>query len=206
MKGMTKRQREIVDYIQGYIGERGYSPSYREIMRHFGFSSLGSVYKHISVLKRRGILNAEKNSARSVVLAAPPDAPTAGSVVELPFLGVIAAGEPIETFPQAGSITLPSGMVVNPKKSYVLQVRGELMVDYHICDGDLIIVEATNQARKGDTVVALINNAETTLKRFHPEGDFVRLMAGNPDFKDITVAKDAVQVQGRFIGLVRRAA
>ncbi len=206
MKGMTKRQREIVDYIQGYISERGYSPSYREIMRHFGFSSLGSVYKHISVLKRRGILNAEKNSARSVVLAAPPDAPTAGSVVELPFLGIIAAGIPIETFPQAGSITIPSGMVANPKKSYVLQVRGESMIDYHICDGDLIIVEATSQARKGETVVALINNTETTLKRYHPEGDFVRLVAGNAAFKDITVPKDALQVQGRFIGLVRRAA
>ena len=190
MKGMTKRQRQIVDYIQEYISENGYSPSYREIMRHFGFSSLGSVYKHISVLKRRGILNAEKNSARSVVLATPERPSVApGSVVEVPFLGIIAAGVPIETFPQAGTITVPSGMVSDARKSYVLQVRGDSMIDDHILDGDLIVVEARSTANPGETVVALLNRSETTLKRYHPEGEYVRLEPANPNFKPITVRR-----------------
>ncbi len=205
MKGMTKRQRQIVDYIDGYIGEQGYSPSYREIMKHFGFSSLGSVYKHISVLKRRGVLSAEKNSARSVVLVQGDQKSVKGQTIELPFLGMIAAGSPLETFPQAGTMCVPSGMVQKPEDSFVLQVRGDSMGD-GIQEGDLVIVQSSSSARPGDTVVALIDGNETTLKRYFLDGNNVRLEPANPSYQPIVVAKDRVTIQGLLRGLIRRYA
>ena len=205
MRGLTKRQREIVDFIQEYIGSHNYSPSYREIMEHFGFSSLGSVYKHINVLKRRGVLSAEKNSARSISLVEPGFMPNHSErTVDLPFLGQIAAGVPIETFPQAGQIAVPADLVIKPQSSYVLQVKGDSMVEDHVLDGDLVIVEARSAATPGETVVALVNGSETTLKRYHPQGEYVRLEPANANYKPIVVKARDVVIQGVLLGMVRR--
>lgn len=204
MKGLTKRQREVVDFIQRFISERHYSPSYREIMEHFGFNSLGSVYKHINVLKRKGVLLAEKSSARSVALTAPAAHYSIGRTVELPFLGQIAAGLPIETFPQAGTMSVLASLVKDPTKSYVLQVRGDSMIEDQIMDGDLIVVEAREVALPGETVVALVNGHETTLKRYYPQGQYVHLEAANPNYQPIIVRQDQLQIQGILLGLVRK--
>lgn len=202
MKGLTKRQREVLDYIEEYITANKFSPSYREIMAHFGFSSLGSVYKHINVLKRKGALMAQKNSARSIALSS-DDLSSRG--LELPFLGYIAAGLPIETFPQAETMLVPVHLVSKPQKSYVLQVRGDSMIEDGITDGDFIVVEARATAQPGETVVALINKQETTLKRFYPEadGELVRLEAANPNYDPIVVSRAQLTIQGVVRGLIR---
>ncbi|MBS0622491.1 MAG: repressor LexA [Verrucomicrobia bacterium] len=204
MKGLTRRQRQIVDFIQDYIQEKNFSPSYREIMNHFGFSSLGSVYKHISVLKRRGVLNSEKNSARSVTLAQPFHRAQDGSVVDLPFLGLIAAGKPIEPFPQQGSISVPRGIVKDPARSYVLQVKGNSMNVEHVCNGDLIVIESRHTAVAGEMVIALVNGNETTLRYYYPEGKYVRLETTHADREPLYVLAEGVQIQGVLLGLVRK--
>lgn len=201
MNGLTKRQREIVDFIDGFIGENNYSPSYREIMNHFGFSSLGSVYKHIAVLKRKGVIRAQKNSARSIALQE-PDGDARG--VELPFLGYISAGVPIQTFPQSETMVVSQHLVGNPDKSYVLQVRGDTMVEDQIMDRDFIIVEARSFASPGETVVALINKQETTLKRYFPDGaEYVRFEPANRHYKPTIVHVSQVDIQGVLRALVR---
>jgi len=170
-------------------------------MNHFGFSSLGSVYKHIAVLKRKGVLKAQKNSARSIALQE-PDAGSRG--VELPFLGYISAGVPIQTFPQAETIVVPEHLIGNTEKSYVLQVRGDSMVEDQIMDGDFIIVEARSFASPGETVVALVNRQETTLKRYYPDGaEYVRFEPANRHYKPIIVHVSQVDIQGVLRGLLR---
>ncbi|MGE3954874.1 MAG: transcriptional repressor LexA [Parachlamydiales bacterium] len=202
MHGLTSRQREVLDYINTFIRENRYSPSYREIMEYFGLSSLGSVYKFVHILKRKGFLAAEKSHARSIAPIHGSDAAIEG-MVEIPFLGTIIAGKPIETFPQTETLSVPGNLVRNPEKSYVLQVRGDSMVDAQILEGDLVIVEATNSASPGDTVVALLNQSETTLKRYQPDGDYVRLEPANPAYQPIVIRKDSLTIQGVVTGLYR---
>jgi repressor LexA len=205
VKGLTKKQREVVNFIQEFISSQNYSPSYREIMAHFGFRSLGSVYKHVSVLKRKGALAAEKNSARSIALTRPDQQLPLGRMVELPFLGYVAAGIPIETIPQAGTMSIPASLVVDLNKSYILQVRGDSLTDDQILDGDLIIVEARSSATHGETIVALINRNETIVKRFCTDGPFVRLEgSNNPTIQPIVVRQEDVRIQGVVRGLLRR--
>lgn len=201
MNGLTKRQREIVDFIDEFIGQNNYSPSYREIMNHFGFSSLGSVYKHIAVLKRKGVIKAQKNSARSISIE---EVDNSSHTVELPFLGYIAAGTPIQTFPQSETMLVPKHLVVKPEKSYVLQVRGDSMIDDQIADRDYIVVEARSFASPGETVVALVKRQETTLKRYFPDGaDHIRLEPANRHFKPIVLHRSEIEIQGVLRALVR---
>lgn len=205
VKGLTKRQREIVDYIRDYIAVHKYSPSYREIMKYFGFTSLGSVYKHIAVLKRKGVLSAEKASARSVTLTQEEQNATPTNSVELPFLGYIAAGMPIETFPQAGRVTVPVTMVSDASRSYVLEVTGDSMIDDGIRDGDKIVVEARESANSGQTVVALVEGGQTALKRFYNDtaGGTIKLVPANKNIETIILPAEKVKVQGVVKGLVR---
>lgn len=204
LKGLTRRQRQIVDFIQDYIQEKNFSPSYREIMDHFGFSSLGSVYKHISVLKRRGVLNAEKNSARSVTPAQPFHRPQDGAVVDLPFLGLIAAGRPIEPFPQEGLISVPRGIVRDPTRSYVLQVKGNSMAPEHVCNGDLIVIEARHTALPGEMVIAFVNGREVELKQYYPEGKYVRFETAHAGREPMYLPAERVYIEGVLLGLVRK--
>jgi repressor LexA len=205
VKGLTKRQREIVDYIRDYIAVHKYSPSYREIMKYFGFTSLGSVYKHIAVLKRKGVLSAEKASARSVTLTQEEQNATPSNSIELPFLGYIAAGMPIETFPQAGKVTVPVSMVSDASRSYVLEVTGDSMIDDGIRDGDKIVVEARDTANAGQTIVALVEGTQTTLKRFYNDagqGNF-RLVPANKNLESVIVSAAQLKIHGIVKGLVR---
>jgi repressor LexA len=205
VKGLTKKQREVVNFIQEFIGAKDYSPSYREIMSHFGFRSLGSVYKHVSVLKRKGALAAEKNSARSIAISSPDQQPPLGRLIELPFLGYIAAGFPIETIPQAGNMSIPASLIVDLSKSYILQVRGDSLEEDRMLDGDLLIVEARSDATHGETIVGLINRNETVIKRFCNDGPLVRLEgSGNPALPPIVVRPEEVRIQGVVRGLLRR--
>ncbi len=203
MHGLTSRQREVLDYINTFIKDNRYSPSYREIMEYFGLSSLGSVYKFVHILKRKGFLAAEKSHARSIAPIHESAAVDSEGMVEIPFLGTIIAGKPIETFPQTETLSVPGNLVRNREKSYVLQVRGDSMVDAQILEGDLVIVEACISASPGDTIVALLNESETTLKRYQPDGDYVRLEPANPAYQPIVIRRDALTIQGVVTGLYR---
>lgn len=203
MKGLTKRQREILDFIEEFTKNNRYAPSYREIGQHFGFASPGTVYKHIQVLKGKGALIGESKSSRSIALADPPQQPVMQSEIEIPFIGHISAGLPIQTFSQTQQIAVPRRLVHNHEKTYALRVQGDALNEELIADGDLLIVEARQEAHPGETIVALINTHDTIVKRFYPDGDYVRLISVYSHHYPMTLRQEDVQVQGIVIGLLR---
>jgi repressor LexA len=202
MKGVTKRQREIVNFIKEFIQSKQYSPSYREIMSHFGFSSLGSVYKHMVVLKRRGMLTAEKSVKRSIVLSPEGPSITQRIEIELPLIGNISAGSPIETFPKSQMIAVPEYMVQAPENTYVLRAKDDTLSEEMIAEGDFIIVESRREAQPGDMIIGLINRHDTIVKRYYPEGQYVRLTGFNAHQPIIIREKD-ITVQAVVMGLLR---
>lgn len=203
MKGLTKRQRELLSFIQDFIQKQHYSPSYREIMQHFGFHSLGSVYKHINVLKRKGLLTSEKQCSRSLTLSA-EKIPMFFKETELPFMGCIKAGFPIETFSKTQSIIVPEYLVHFPEKTYVLKAQGDSLLEELIADGDYLLIEARQNALAGEMVVAMINQHDTFIKRYYPEGEYVRFTSLTAHFQPIIVHPTDFKIQGVLIGLLRR--
>lgn len=203
MKGLTKRQSEIVNYVSDFIQTHRYSPSFREIMQHFDFSSLGTVYRHVNVLKRKGILLLEKGCGRSLALAIAPPSQEAKAQVILPFIGQISAGKPIETFSQARTVAVPELMVHAPDKTYVLRAMGDTLAEEMIGDGDLLIVEARQEAHAGETVVALVNQHDTIVKKFFSEGHYIRLVGHNAHHHPLLIRTEDIQIQGVLVGLLR---
>jgi repressor LexA len=203
MKGFTKRQQEIIQYIKEFISTHRYSPSYREIMRFFGYNSLGTVYKHIQVLKRKGGIKIEDKCSRSLTLALPETIPQELSTILLPFIGHFKAGSPISTFPQARTLEVPKMLVQAPDKTYVLRVLGDSLSEELIGDGDLLLVEARQEANPGETILASIQANETILKRYYPEGQYVRLLSQSPHQNPMIVRQEEVNIQGILVGLLR---
>jgi repressor LexA len=204
MKGLTKRQRELIDYINDFIANNRYSPSYREIGNHFGFTSLGSVYKHIMTLKKKGILSGESKVSRSLTTVNDPVKDSSvTSEIAIPLIGLIAAGMPIQTFSQTQEILIPSSHVHNPNKTYALRAQGNSLMEEMIADGDLLIVEVRQQAHPGETVVALINNHDIIVKKYYPEGDLVRLLGSHSTHHPILLRQEDVVVQAVVISLLR---
>lgn len=204
MKGLTQRQQEIFSFIQTFIQAHSYSPSYREIMTHFGFASIASVHKHINVLKRKGLISAEEKCSRSISLMhqeSPTQTIQAG--IELPFIGNIAAGDAIEMFPRSQSLTVPSFFVVHPEMTYILRVKGHSLNCEMIVDGDLLLVEASQQAYPGDLVIALINQHETLIKRYYPEGAYVRLLSYGGHEDPMVLRSEDFHIQGVVTNLFR---
>lgn len=203
MIGLTKRQREIIDFIDEFIRKHSYSPSYQDIMARFGFSSLGSVYKHLKVLKRKGMVNSESSCSRSLSLTTPPKIEPQQNSVDVSVIGYLSSDGPIETFPIPQVISLPTFMVQDPEATYVLRVRGDGLAYDHICDGDLVVVAATSEADPGDIVVALINNRNMVVKRYYPEGQHIRLRSSTPDASPLFLQPDKVLIQGIVIAVLR---
>ena len=204
MKGLTQRQREVMDFIQDYISHHTFSPSYREIMHKFGFSSLGSVYKHVQVLKRKGVLLSEKQCSRSLSpVEAIRDKNEAEAEIVLPFMGCIAAGNSIETFPQVQTIAIPHYLVPSSENTYVLRAKGDSLMEELIADGDLIIVEARHEAHPGETVLVLINQSDTFIKRYYPEDHYVRLESRTAHQHPIMIRYEDLMIQGVVVGLLR---
>ena len=203
---LTRRQREIYEFIRDFVRRNGYSPSLEEIGSHFGLSSVATVHKHVQHLVEKGFLQKAWNRSRSVEPVEDAGADVA-ELVSLPILGTVAAGLPIEAIEDEGAIeriSVPPEMVARPGETYVLQVRGESMIDEQIRDGDLIVVESRKQARNGDTVVALVRGTEATLKRFYKRGDRVRLVPANSEMDPIEVHARDVEIRGVLRGLLRR--
>ncbi len=196
---LTKRQRETFEFIRGFLEREGYAPSLEEIASHFGLSSVATVHKHVQNLVEKRLLRKAWNRSRSLELVEPAQS----GVVQVPLLGSVAAGVPIEAVETSDSIQVPEEMVgTNP--CYALRVRGDSMSGDHILDGDVVLLEPRTQPREGETVVALIDRLEVTLKRFHREGDKVRLMPANPDHRPMEFPAQEVEIQGVVVGLVRR--
>jgi len=195
---LTKRQREILDYIRLFIRENGYSPSLEEIGKHFGLSSVATVHKHVQHLVQKGQLRKAWNRSRSVEPV--EDDPHLG---EIPLLGTVAAGNPIAAVEIPEKVTVPEALLRNGTPVFALRVKGDSMIDEQIRDGDTVIVESRQEARDGETVVALIRGEEATLKKLYRNGRTVRLEPANASFEPILVPADEVEVRGVVTGLVR---
>ncbi len=209
---LTRRQKELYDFLLNFVDQHGYSPSFEEIAEGMGLSSLATVHKHITNLEQKGLLKRDYNRSRSIDLLKPRGlmktslavaaAATAQSNFTLPLLGRIAAGQPLEAVENPESISLAD--FTRSKEVFVLQVKGESMQDEHIVNGDYVLVEKTNTARDGEIVVALVDGSEATLKRIYVEGSKVRLQPSNATMQPIMVPAASVQVQGRVIGVLRK--
>jgi repressor LexA len=203
---LTRRQREIFEFIRDFVTRNGYSPSLEEIGSHFGLSSVATVHKHVHHLVEKGFLQKAWNRSRSVEPVVEETAEVEG-LASLPILGTVAAGSPIEAIEDDGAvdrISVPREMVSRPGETYALRVRGESMIDEQIRDGDMVVVESRKQARNGDTVVALVGGTDATLKRFYQKGDQVRLVPANPDMEPIEVHARDVEIRGVLKGLIRQ--
>ena len=197
---LTKRQKQILDFITEFIDREGYSPSMEEIADHFQFASLNAVFKHLESLSKRGFLRRDPNRARSIELKRK----SSPGIRTVSLLGQVAAGRPIEAVAQTETLQVPTDFLPTAGDYYVLRVQGESMIDEHIEDGDYVIVESRKDAVNGEMVVALVDGENVTLKRIFLEGDSVRLQPANPQVSPILIEGSRVQVQGVVVGVMRK--
>lgn len=207
MRYLTERQRDILNFIRDFQRDRGVAPTHREICDHFGFSSYGTVYKHLSLLEKKGLIRRDWNQKRGVEVVEEKEEKEArreerSSARDLPLFGYIAAGRPLDVDVSDEMITVPEHLTTRGD-NYVLKVRGDSMVDDGILDGDLVIIARRERADNGEMVVANVNG-EVTLKRLYREGEKVRLQPANSLMSPIYAAARDVAVQGVVVGLMRR--
>jgi repressor LexA len=199
---LTKRQKEILDYIETFIGDQGYAPSFEEIAESFGYSSLATVHEHLSNLERKGYIRKSYNESRSIELVSRD---TGASVIELPLLGSVAAGLPIEAIQDSETLAVPPDMISRKRDNYVLRVEGNSMIEEQIRDGDYIVVQAQDRAEDGQMVVALVGGESATVKKLYRERDGrIRLQPANATMDPILVAASDVRIQGIVVGVIRK--
>jgi repressor LexA len=204
---LTRRQKEVLDFIASYQVENGYSPSYEEIAHGLDLASIATVHKHISALQTKNYLHRSHNQSRSIEVAPrylqEQRRNRLEASLEVPVLGSIAAGQPVEAYEDKSTVSFAD--FIGQKDTYALRVRGNSMIDDHICEGDMILVENAQEARDGDIVIALVGGTETTLKRFYREpGDMVRLQPANAAMGPIRVPAREVRIQGRLLAVLRK--
>ena len=206
MQPRTRRQREVLDYITRFIERHGYEPSYAQIARHFRVSSKATVAKHITSLERQGLLTRRRDDGGFGLSVRVEEVP-ADATCEVPLMGRVAAGAPLDTVEERETIVVPRFLLgrSRPGQVYALRVQGDSMIDEHICDGDIALVENRTEARNGEIVVALIDSQRATLKRFHRAGNDVELKPANSNLEPIKLHASRVAVQGIFRGLLRPA-
>ena len=203
MTYLTERQRDILEFIRDYQKEKGVAPTQREICEAFGFSSYGTVYKHLSILQKKGLIRRDWNQKRGVELVEPPVAASGeGLARELPFFGYIAAGRPLEVEQGDEMVVVPE-QLTGRGENFVLKVRGDSMIEDGIHDGDFVIIARREQAENGEMVVANVAG-EVTLKRFYRDKNRVRLQPANSAMAPIYARAEDVSIQGIVIGLMRR--
>ena len=202
---LTERQKAILDFFAEFHERHGYPPTHREICERFGYTSYGTVHKHLRLLRAKGYLAGGQHQKRGLRLTADaaPEAPPAPGT-ELPFLGRIAAGRPIEALPGHDTLAVPPHLLHGgSERHYVLSVVGDSMIEEGIHDGDYVVVRQRDTAQSGEMVVALVGD-DATLKRIYYEGPRVRLQPANAQMQPIYVPADQVRVQGVVVGLMRR--
>src|SRR5229473_3472019 len=201
----TQRQKEVLDYITRFLAKHGHEPSYAQIARNFGVSSKATIAKHISALEKRGLIKREHEPGR-FTLAIRVEEASADAVCEVALVGRIAAGVPIDTIEDPEMICVPRFLLgrVRPERVYALRVKGDSMIDEHICDGDIALIESRTDARDGEIVVALlIEENQATLKRLYRRGPNIELQPANSQLQPLTLPASQVRVQGIFRGLLR---
>lgn len=202
---LYKRQRQILDFISQYIQRNGYSPTLAEIAQALGVSSLATVHEHLETMEKKGVIKRREGTVRSIEITEKEMAlrSQTPASVELPVLGFIAAGAPIEPYTDPNAVLgIPPTMVSPKKRAFVLQVKGDSMIDAGILDRDFVIIEQTEEAKNGEVVVALLDNGFATLKRYFKEATRVRLEPANSTMSPIFTTK--VRIQGRCVGVIRR--
>ena len=201
---LTERQKRILDFILDFQERQGISPTHREICDEFGYSSYGTVHKHLKLLTEKGYIKRAWNQKRGVQVVRQGGGRSGKPEARVPFLGLIAAGRPIEALPGNDSIGVPTHLLpTGARDHYVLRITGDSMIEEGIHDGDLVVVEQRDEAESGEMVVALVGS-EATLKRFFPEGEEVRLQPANHQMEPIRVPAGAIRIQGVVVGLMRR--
>ena len=199
---LTKRQKQILDFIESFLDAHGYSPSFEEIAAEFGFRSLATVHEHLSNLEAKGYIRKSYNESRSIELARTEFRLAA---VELPLLGRVAAGEPIEAIEESEMLAVPEEMVGARGEHYVLRVRGDSMIDEHIRDGDYVVVQSRQTAHNGEMVIALVDGENATMKKYYRDGNGrVRLQPANSQVSPLLYPENRVRVQGIVVGVLRK--
>jgi repressor LexA len=203
----TQRQKEILDYITRFLERRGHEPSYTQIAQHFGVKSRATIAKHVAALERRGLVTRRHEDGSFALNVRVADMPS-DALCEIRLAGRIAAGMPIEVVPNEETIAVPRFLLgrVRPESVYAVRVKGDSMIDEHICDGDIALIEDRCEARDGEIVVALVEGTHATLKRLYRHGREVELRPANSQLESIRVPAQQVIVQGIFRGLLRPTA
>jgi repressor LexA len=199
---LTKRQSEILKYLQEHIRDRGYAPSFEEIAEHFTFQSLATVHEHLTNLERKGYIHRTHNESRAIEVLPPRGQ---SGATEIPLLGKVAAGSPIESTTSNETIAVPDQLLPRRGPNYALQVQGESMIDEHIMDGDYVVVHGKQAADNGEMVIALVNGSEATVKRYYREqGGWIRLQPANPAMQPMRFQERDVLIQGVVVGVIRK--
>lgn len=199
---LTRRQSEILAFIRQYSGDQGYAPTLQEIGNRFGLSSVATVHKHVAQLVAKGYLKrGRRNASRDLEVVG--DSPTAGRSVAVPLLGSVAAGLPIEALPDAEEVWLPEQWL-GRRRTYALRVRGNSMIDEQIRDGDVVVVEERETARNGETVIALVDGENVTVKQYQRRGAIIRLIPANQSMEPLEYPEERVRIQGVVTGVLRR--
>ena len=212
---LTKRQKEVMEFITGFVRENGYSPSYEELAAGLKLASVATVHKHVSSLEAKQYLNRAYNQSRSLQVTnrylqeqrrmepVPISSRRATTgMTEVPLLGRIAAGMPIESVATDASLRFSD--FTGNEGTFALEVRGDSMIEDHICSGDYVLIEKTDAVRNGEIVVALVDGMETTLKRFYDEGGRVRLQPANSGMEPIYIDKSRLDIQGKVLAVLRK--
>ena len=199
---LTRRQSEILNYLQTHIQEHGYAPSFEEIAERFGFQSLATVHEHLTNLERKGYIRRSYNESRAIEVMPPRGTALA---TEIPLLGKVAAGTPIEALMHEETIAVPEDMLPRRGPNFALRVTGSSMIDDHILDGDVVVVHGKQAAENGELVIALVNGSEATVKRFHREpGGWIRLQPANTTMQPMRFQERDVLIQGIVVGVIRK--
>jgi repressor LexA len=199
---LTRRQSEILDYLRSHIEDQGYAPSFEEIAEKFGFASLATVHEHLTNLERKGYIRRSYNESRSIEVMPPRGTARA---TEIPCLGKVAAGFPIESLMSDETIAVPDDLLPRRGSNFALKVSGQSMVDEHICDGDYVVVHGKQTAENGELVIALVNGSEATVKKFYREtGGWIRLQPANAAMQPLRYQERDVLIQGVVVGVIRK--
>lgn len=199
---LTKRQRQILDYLNSYAVEKGYAPSFEEIAEHFNYNSLATVHEHLSNLERKGYIKRSYNESRAIEIL--PSELYQRSV-ELPLLGAVAAGAPLEAMHTGETMSVPDGFLRKSGSHYVLRVKGDSMIEEHIRDGDFVVINDKQAADNGEMVIAMLDGSGATVKRYYRERDGrIRLQPANEAMQPMFVHEDDVRIQGIVVGVLRR--
>ena len=199
---LTKRQSEILSYLQEHIRAHGYAPSFEEIAEQFNFQSLATVHEHLTNLERKGYIHRTHNESRAIEVLPPKG--VAGAT-EIPLLGTVAAGVPIESISSGETLAVPDSLLPRRGPNYALRVQGQSMIDEHIMDGDYVVVHGKQAADNGEMVIALVNGAEATVKRFYREpGGWIRLQPANTTMQPLRFQERDVLIQGVVVGVIRK--